>query len=395
MKRYALLGRELTAAERRADRRIFAALVIGMAVFLALLLCFGSDGATLRVRDLPSCSALAAGDWLPVDLLTPPTTCKATTAQLGSFLSVGAFSGVGACTNQVVTGLNGGAAPTCANVSSAMIANGAIVDADVNASAAIAESKLALNFATHSSANDPTAGQKAALAGTNGTPGSGVKYVTETDPKVVADQAAGTASIRTLGPGATQAAAGNHAHVAGDITSGVFPIARLATGTPDGTKFVRDDGTLAVPSGGGGSGNVAAHRTSDQSYITTLMTDDSQLSVTLASSSVYLCSITAYTTSDAGGGIQTALGGTATMTNIIGRFELEDSTGSPADYLRVLALNTATTAVTGDGGYTARYSSVLVEVNAGGTFLFRAAKASASAVATKVLRGSSITCDKH
>ena len=30
--------------------------------------------------------------------------------------------------------------------------------------------------------------------------------------------------------------------------AGVVPVANLATGTPDGTKFVRDDGTLAVPS---------------------------------------------------------------------------------------------------------------------------------------------------
>lgn len=36
---------------------------------------------------------------------------------------------------------------------------------------------------------------------------------------------------------------------AANIT-GVIPIANLATGTPDGTKFVRDDGTLAVPAGG-------------------------------------------------------------------------------------------------------------------------------------------------
>jgi hypothetical protein len=36
-------------------------------------------------------------------------------------------------------------------------------------------------------------------------------------------------------------------------TGGVLPIARLATGTPDGTKFVRDDGTLAAPSGGSGT----------------------------------------------------------------------------------------------------------------------------------------------
>lgn len=31
---------------------------------------------------------------------------------------------------------------------------------------------------------------------------------------------------------------------------GVIPIANLATGTPDGTKFIKDDGTLAVPAGG-------------------------------------------------------------------------------------------------------------------------------------------------
>jgi hypothetical protein len=31
---------------------------------------------------------------------------------------------------------------------------------------------------------------------------------------------------------------------------GLVPIAQLASGTPDGTKFVRDDGTLVVPSGG-------------------------------------------------------------------------------------------------------------------------------------------------
>lgn len=30
------------------------------------------------------------------------------------------------------------------------------------------------------------------------------------------------------------------------------PIANLATGTPDGTKFIRDDGTLVTPAGGSG-----------------------------------------------------------------------------------------------------------------------------------------------
>lgn len=53
--------------------------------------------------------------------------------------------------------------------------------------------------------------------------------------------------------------------VAGDIpaldasivTSGVFAVARLGTGTPTGSKFLRDDGTFAVPSGGG-SGTVTS-----------------------------------------------------------------------------------------------------------------------------------------
>lgn len=44
----------------------------------------------------------------------------------------------------------------------------------------------------------------------------------------------------------------SHVHAAADITSGVIAMARLATGTPDGTKFIRDDGTLQVPPAGEG-----------------------------------------------------------------------------------------------------------------------------------------------
>lgn len=37
------------------------------------------------------------------------------------------------------------------------------------------------------------------------------------------------------------------------FASGQIPVANLATGTPTGSKFIRDDGTLQIPAGGGGT----------------------------------------------------------------------------------------------------------------------------------------------
>jgi hypothetical protein len=64
------------------------------------------------------------------------------------------------------------------------LAAGAIVNANVSASAAIGEYKLALNYPTHSNANDPTANQKAALAGTSGSPSASNLYVTAADSRL-------------------------------------------------------------------------------------------------------------------------------------------------------------------------------------------------------------------
>lgn len=59
------------------------------------------------------------------------------------------------------------------------------------------------------------------------------------DTRVVADQAAGTASIRTIGTGALQAAAGNHLH------TGVYAPATITANTQTGTTY-----TLVLADGG-------------------------------------------------------------------------------------------------------------------------------------------------
>ena len=50
------------------------------------------------------------------------------------------------------------------------------------------------------------------------------------------------------------AGGGPHSHDAGDIVTGLLANPRIATGTPDGTKFLRDDQVWANPPGGGGGG---------------------------------------------------------------------------------------------------------------------------------------------
>jgi hypothetical protein len=57
---------------------------------------------------------------------------------------------------------------------------------------------------------------------------------------------------------ATTASSVAIAIAASQVISGVLAIGRLATGTPDGTKFVRDDGTLVTPSSGAAADDASA-----------------------------------------------------------------------------------------------------------------------------------------
>jgi len=85
-----------------------------------------------------------------------------------------------------------------------------------------------------------TGPQVFALTGTSGTPGPTNKYVTNSDARVTADQAAGTASIRTLGTGALQATAGNDSRLSDD---------RTASGLRTATTVVSVSGATAPTAG--------------------------------------------------------------------------------------------------------------------------------------------------
>jgi hypothetical protein len=129
-------------------------------------------------------------------------------------------------------------------VGAVALAPGAVTDAEVNAAAAIAESKLAL--ASDAAAGTPSrrtlgAGALQAAAGNDGRFPAGVDIVNadiaaaaaiaESKLALASDAAAGTPSRRTLGAGALQAAAGNDARLsdtrtpsAGSITDAMVAV---------------------------------------------------------------------------------------------------------------------------------------------------------------------------
>jgi hypothetical protein len=136
------------------------------------------------------------------------------------------------------------------------------LDSDLTAIAALTTTSYGRAFLELANA---AAGRTALALGTAATSASGDFQPIDSDLTAIAAlsttsygrsllEAANAAGARTL-LGLGTAATVNTGTASGDVpllsTGGVLPIARLATGTPDGTKFVRDDGTLATPAGGG------------------------------------------------------------------------------------------------------------------------------------------------
>ena len=66
----------------------------------------------------------------------------------------------------------------------AVIADGVITNTNISPNAGIQESKLSLNFPTHSNSHDPSATEKAAMTGSAGAPSSSNKFVTDQDSRL-------------------------------------------------------------------------------------------------------------------------------------------------------------------------------------------------------------------
>jgi hypothetical protein len=113
-----------------------------------------------------------------------------------------------------------------------------ITDSHIAPAAAIAESKLALNYATHSNANDPTSGEKAALPGTSGTPSGTNKYVTNDDVRNTNDR-----YPTTHGMGGGSHGADSLPNIKSKVTSGTLITsdpAEISTLTLKGTPVTND-----------------------------------------------------------------------------------------------------------------------------------------------------------
>ena len=126
-------------------------------------------------------------------LIVQQGTTNLSNASLAEFIQQGKFSGGIAAGSS--SGGGGSGAPVDASyivtASDPTLTNEKVIGSDffitnayVSGVAGIIESKLSLNYPTHTNVNDPTAGEKAALAGTAGTPGGGNRYVTDTDTRM-------------------------------------------------------------------------------------------------------------------------------------------------------------------------------------------------------------------
>ena len=108
------------------------------------------------------------------------------------------------------------------------IAASVISNFNIAAAAGIVESKLALQYPTHSNANDPAANEKAALTGTAGAPSATNKYVTDADIRMSNARPPQGHSLLGTEHGDTTAA---------QVQRGDLAVGSFATGTAKWTRL--------------------------------------------------------------------------------------------------------------------------------------------------------------
>lgn len=91
------------------------------------------------------------------------------------------------------------------------------------------------------------------LAITNGDGVGGEPTISLDDDLAAIEALSATGIVRRTG--SSTWSAGTKVDLTAEVT-GILPIANMATGSPDGTKFVADDGTLKTPAGGGGGSSA-------------------------------------------------------------------------------------------------------------------------------------------
>ncbi len=147
--------------------------------------------------------------------------------------------------------------------------------------------------------------------------------------------------------------------------SGVIPIANLATGTPDGTKFIKDDGTLAVPSGGGGTAAGGTNAVQYNSGSSTFAGDETKVSFN--GTNVGIGTVNGTKLLDVRGDIN--IGGTADRT-----LSLDRNTGAAAGKSLTITAGGATSASTDKAGGNLILQAGQSTGNAAGDVVIRASK---------------------
>ncbi len=218
-------------------------------------------------------------------------------------------------------------------VASAKIVDGTISNIDIAATASIAESKLALNFPTHSNTNDPTATEKAALVGTNGTPSSTNRFVTDNDVRNSNSRPPNGAAGGDLTGTYPSPAIANNAVTSAKIADGTIQQTDLAFAL--GTGDITDVNAGTGLTGGGTSGSVTLSVAT--SGITSSMIQDGAVNSNKIGSSQVVKSINSLrdnVTLAAGQNvIITPIGNTLTIaaTGNSSRNTLEAADGNPRD----------------------------------------------------------------